>query len=161
MKVSKKHWRSAILGLSILAISLDPLDSLDLPGAGAGVPSTPGALGVARRAAVALWSFDWTHPPAVPPKPLRRWVTARLWAKFAASPGAPAARSRDVREHERVRVVSVSVVVADRMPSAVGVAVSAAVVVTAAGRARTRGRFDGQMLVTSTRSGWRVAEIQV
>lgn len=121
--------------------------------------SDAGALRTARGAAEALWSFDWTDPSDVAPVSLRPWVTARLWAELADSPGAPAATTAAILEHERARVVSVTATVADRARSGVGVAVSAEVVVSTDARPPTAGREYAELLVTWTAEGWRVAII--
>jgi hypothetical protein len=130
-------------------------------------PAPPGPapgvapLRVVRRVATALWSFNWAQPPGAELSALRPWVTAGVWAEFATSPGAPAASAAAIREREVARVVSVTVTVADRSTSGLGVAVSALVAVDSGGHPQAAGREDAEMLVIPTASGWRVADIDI
>jgi hypothetical protein len=131
------------------------------PAVAAGGVSVAAPLRIARRAATALWSFDWTHPASAAPASLTPWVTAGLRAELANAPGAPAATAALVGEHETVRVVSVTVTVASRSAAGVGVAVSAEVAVCAHGHSPVGGREDAEILVVPTPAGWRVASIDL
>jgi hypothetical protein len=122
---------------------------------------------VARQLGEVMWTFDWRVPPVKATAALRPWVTPGLWAELRNSPCAPASLASRVQNHELDRVTSISAVVADtspndrRAPTAIGVAVSAAVTVVRNGHGVGGGRDDAEMLVVRSAMGWRVAEIDL
>jgi len=120
-------------------------------------PATPTAVAVSF---VRVWlSYDWRFPEAsaIGVEPM---VTPALLGAWRGRPGAPALDAARQDAHERDVVTSVAATVDDRAPGAVGLVVSAQVMVASDG-VTYRSTRDLGVRVVSAGGRWRVGEVEV